>query len=292
MIADLDALPDISDETGYRPLFKPDSLMGWTAIPRVYGDLYPGGPPMSEVFAQRGVTPVEDPEAHLPRWTLSDGVLTGGQSEPGSGYGGYLISDADFGDFDFAVEVRPDWPADTGVMLRRRRDDWAGFQVLVDHRPSGSIGGFFGNGLASFSAVPFSIDARTDETGRPLGLRADAPETSLEPVTPDKIARLSLAGSVEDFLDAWRWKGWNELRVRCVGGDLPVITTWVNGNLTAQLDTATLDSPLYDATAVARHLGARGHIAFEVHDNDAALGTSRWAPGAVCRWRGMRIREY
>ena len=36
--------------------------------------------------------------------------------------------------------MNPDWPADTGVMIRRRPDSWAGFQVLVDHRKSGSIG--------------------------------------------------------------------------------------------------------------------------------------------------------
>ena len=37
---------------------------------------------------------------------------------------------------------------------RRPGGDWAGFHVLVDHRKSGSIGGFYGNGIGGFHAVP------------------------------------------------------------------------------------------------------------------------------------------
>ena len=88
-----------------------------------------------------------EPEKHPAHWFVEDGVLVGEQDAPGSGYGGYLVSDQAFGDFELVLEMRPDWPADTGVMIRRRRDSWEGFQVLVDHRPSGGIGGFFGNGL-------------------------------------------------------------------------------------------------------------------------------------------------
>ncbi|MDN4645637.1 hypothetical protein [Arthrobacter sp. PsM3] len=137
----------------------------------------------------------------------------------------------------------------TGVMIRRQRDSWHGFQVLVDHRPSGGIGGFFGNGLASFSAVPFAVDAARDADGRPAGLVADEPATSVEPVTNEKRQRLSYAADVDDFLCIWRWDDWNELRIRCVGA-LPVITTWVNGLKIAELDTAVLQSPDHDAEAV------------------------------------------
>lgn len=283
-------LPDIHDEHGYVPLFDGETLAGWRVIPRVYGAVYPGGPDLSEFFALRRVTPPPDPERHPPIWQVVDGALVGTQGTPG--YGGYLITDAAFGDFDLAIELRPDWPADTGIMLRRRPDDWAGFQVLVDHRPSGGIGGFFGNGLASFSALPFAVDAIVDDSGRPIGLRPDDPATSVERVTEEKISRLAYAADVQDFLQVWRWGEWNELRVRCVGGALPTITTWINGVKIAALDTAHLDSPDYDAAAVARHLGARGHIALEVHDNDDMFGEARWGRGAACRWRNVRIREY
>ncbi len=283
---------EIMDEDGFRPIFNGKDLTGWRPIPRIYGALHPGGPLLDDVLAEYQVEVPPDPASRPAVWHVDDkGVLIGEQDEPGSGYGGYLISEAAYGDFDLALEMRPDWPADTGVMLRRSLDDWAGFQVLIDHRPSGGIGGFFGNGLASFSAVPFAIDAELDEEGRAVGLRADDPATSAEPVTPDKIARLEYAGDVQDFLRVWRWDDWNELRVRCVGGALPKITTWINGLKIAEIDAATMDSPDYDPEAIARHLGPRGHIALEVHDNDSMFGESRWGNGAQCRWRNIRLRE-
>jgi hypothetical protein len=88
--------------------------------------------------------------------TLEPGF--GRQEPPGSGYGGYLITDQASGDFELRIEANPDWPADTGVMVRRRRDTWEGLQVLVDHSRSGSIGGFYGNGIGGFHAVPFALD--------------------------------------------------------------------------------------------------------------------------------------
>jgi hypothetical protein len=273
----------------FRPLFDGSTLAGWRAVSRVYGNWNPGGPAVTDLMAQYGVETPPDPDAHPAIWEVEDGAIVGRQAK--LGYGGYLLSEETFGDFELALEMRPDWPADTGVMVRRQRDSWEGFQVLVDHRPSGGIGGFYGNGLAGFSAVPFAVDAVLDSQGRPVCLRADGPETSAEPVTPDKIARLSYAAKVEDFLAIWRWGDWNELRIRCVGGALPVITTWVNGLRIAEVDTGALQSPGYDPAAVAALLGERGHIAFEVHDHDSHFGEARWGREAACRWRNIRIRE-
>ncbi|MDT0321943.1 3-keto-disaccharide hydrolase [Streptomyces millisiae] len=276
------------DDEGFEDLFDGLSLDGWHPVPRVYGTVYPGGPDVAEIFAELGIEPPVEPEKHPAVWRVEDGHIVGEQETPG--YGGYLVSDQTFGDFELVVEARPDWPADTGIMLRRRPDTWEGFQVLLDHRESGGIGGFFGNGLASFSAVPFAVVSVKDEHGTPIGLAADDPATSAEPVTPEKIARLSYAAGVQDFLRVWRWGQWNELRIRCVG-PLPTITTWVNGLKIAELDTATLDSPNYDPRAVLDTLGPRGHIAFEVHDNDALFGEARWGTGAQCRWRNIRIKD-
>jgi len=273
----------------FRSLFDDSTLSGWRTIPRVYGDWSPGGPAIADLLAQYGMETPSDPEAHPALWTVDDGAIVGRQAK--LGYGGYLLSDETFGDFELVLEMRPDWPADTGVMVRRQRDSWAGFQILVDHRPSGSIGGFYGNGLAGFSAVPFAVDAVLDEEGTAVGLRPDDPATSVEPVTPDKIARLGHAAKVEDFLAIWRWGDWNELRIRCAGGALPVISTWVNGLPVARIDSATLQSPGYDPAAVAALLGERGHIAFEVHDHDSHFGEGRWGRDAACRWRNIRIRE-
>jgi hypothetical protein len=270
------------------PLFDGSTLDGWHPAPRVYGTLYPGGPQVREVLAQQGIEPPVEPEKHPAVWTVEDGAIVGRQGTPG--YGGYLVSDRTFGDFELTLEARPDWPADTGIMIRRQGDSWEGFQILLDHRESGGIGGFFGNGLASFSAVPFAVRSRRDANGNIVGIEEDDPATSAEPVTPEKIARLRHAASVDDFLRVWRWADWNELRIRAAG-PLPVITTWVNGLKIAELDTATLDTPDYDPDAVLRLLGHRGHIALEVHDNDAMFGDARWGKGAACRWRNIRIKE-
>jgi hypothetical protein len=277
------------NETEFRPLFDGRTLAGWHAEPRVYGDLYPGGPTIDAMFAARGIVPPVNPQAHPAAWHIEDGVLIGQQGTPS--YGGYLVSDDAFGDFELVLEAKPDWPADTGIMLRRKFQDFTGFQVLLDHRESGGIGGFFGNGLASFSAVPFAVRSRRDEAGNIIGIMADDPATSMEPVTQAKIDRLTYAGRVEDFLAVWKWADWNEIRIRCIG-ELPVITTWINGLKIAEIDAATLDTEHYDPQAVLSYLGPRGHIALEVHDNDAFFGDARWGPGAQCRWRNIRIKTF
>jgi hypothetical protein len=223
-------------------------------------------------------------------WSVEDGVIVGRQDPPGSGWGGYLITERTYGDFELRLEANPDWPADTGVMLRRRRDTWEGLQVLVDHRQSGSIGGFFGNGIGSFHAVPFALDAVLAGDGSAVALKADDPATSVEPATPAKRAMLTRAGDLADFLDTWRFGDWNEFRIRCVGAR-PTVTVWINDLLIAEIDLDVLQAPDYDPRAVADLLGRRGHIALEVHDNDPLLGQGRWGYGARCRWRNIRIRE-
>jgi len=272
-------------------LFDGVTLDGWHPVPRVYGRVRPGGPTVAELFPDLPADYDANAHAYPARWSVVDGAIEGRQDPDRPGYGGYLVSDRTFGDFELQLEMKPDWPADTGVMLRRRPgDDWAGFQVLVDHRKSGSVGGFFGNGIGGFHAVPFVLDAGVDDDGRPDSLIEEDPSTSVEPVTADKVQLLSRAGDPRAFLKSWRWAGWNHLRVRCVG-PLPVITTWVNGELVAELDTATISHPHFDPRQVLDLLGPAGHIAFEVHDNDPLMGSDRWGPGARCRWRNIMIRE-
>ena len=62
--------------------------------------------------------------------------------------------------------------------------------------------------------------------------------------------------------------------------------------LVASIDLGTMQFANYDADAVAAFLGPKGHIAFEVHDNDwKGLGEGRWGRDAACRWRNIRIKE-
>jgi hypothetical protein len=280
-----------AQDGGFVSLFNGRDLTGWFATPRTYSELWPGGPTIQQALP--GAIPDdynEQAAEHPAVWTVEDGAIVGRQDEPGSGWGGYLVSEGTFGDFELVLEAKPDWPADTGVMLRKLPHTFHGIQVLVDHRKSGSIAGFFGNGIGSFHAVPFALDARYDEHDQPIGLGMDDPATSVEPFDESKRAMLTYAATIEQFLDVWHWLDWNEFQIRVVG-EKPVVTTWVNGTKIAELDMATLEAPRYDADAVASMLGPRGHIAFEVHDNDPMLGEGRWGREAACRWRNIRIKE-
>lgn len=277
-------------EPGFSPLFNGIDLEGWVPKPRLYGTVYPGGPLLTEVVEEIPADYNERSAQHPARWSVEDGVIVGRQDEPGSGWGGALVSERTYGDFDLRLEMKPDWPADTGVMLRRKKDSWEGLQVVVDHRRSGSIGGFFGNGIGEFHAIAFTFTAVFDEHGRPVGLREEDPSESLEAWDPEKPGRLESHASCQEFLSAWRWNDWNDLRVVCVG-KRPRVTTWINGVQIATIDLDSLRAPNYVASDVGRVLGRRGHLALEVHENDPFLGPERWGANAACRWRSIRIRE-
>lgn len=61
----------------------------------------------------------------------------------------------------------------------------------------------------------------------------------------------------------------------------------------AWADTAGMKAEGYDAEAVAKLLGRSGFIALEVHNSGEGdrLGEKRWLPGAVCRWRRIRVKD-
>ncbi|MFE4727752.1 DUF1080 domain-containing protein [Microbacterium sp. NPDC056736] len=282
-------------ETGYESLFNGEDLDGWFATPRVYGPMWIGGPTLRELQADRpaGARFTDEYFDAAPNrpaaWTVEDGAIVGRQDEPGSGFGGFLLTERTFGDFELVLEANPDWPADSGILVRKTRDSWRGFQILVDHRKSGSIGGYYGNGLGGFHAVSFNLDADLDEDGQLVRLREEDPATTLEPLD-GKHELLTYGATADEFLAAWNPGGWNELRIRVVGLK-PVITTWINGVKISEIDLAHLDFPNYDADAVAETLGSRGHIALEVHDTDPKMGEARWGRDSACRWRNIRVKE-
>ncbi len=225
------------------------------------------------------------------RWTVQDGVIIGEQDPPGSGLGGYLVSDEAFGDFELLIDAKPDWSVDTGVLVRTTPAGNVGYQILLDHRRDGGIGGFYGNGLANFHALPYCLTAVFDDTGKPIGLKEADPKTAFNPVTEAKRRLLTYAAPVEEFLQTWKFGDWNTFRIRCEG-ELPRLTTWINGTKICAMDVATIEWPGFDNKAVVSLLGRRGHISLEVHSNGPgdALGKDRWAPGAVCRWRNISIK--
>jgi len=269
----------------FKNLFDGKTLSGWKPIPRY---------PVPQIIGGGGIDETSERYRHIltstATWTVEDGAITGRQDSPDTTLGGYLLSEETYGDFEFILEARPDWPADTGIMIRATDKGSQGFQILVDHRKSGNIGGVFGNGIGGFHAINFVIDITKDENGKPNGLRLETAEESIEMLTPEKRALLrgKCCGG-EEFLAAWKWDDWNEFRI-VVRGELPVITVYINGVFINELDTAEIDHPRYFPEEVKKLLGSRGHIAFEVHDL-GKMGRARWGEGAACRWRNIRIRE-
>ena len=270
---------------GFIKIFNGKTLDGWHSEPRLPLPRYIGGPEpdkerpnYKKAMTSKGL------------WSVEDGAIIGGQDPPGSGLGGYLVSDNEFGDFELVLDAKPDWPVDTGILIRAAAIGVPGIQVLVDHRKSGGLGGFYGNGLSGYHALPYAFDAKYDKDGKAIGLIPEQPGTTNEPVTDAKKKLLAYAAPVEEFLAAWKWADWNTFRIRCEG-KYPYLTTWINGVKICELDTATIVYPDYDKEEIFRKLGRKGHISFEVHDNDPLLGKGRWYPGAVCRWKNIFVKE-
>ena len=283
--SDLFAAP--APPEGFRSLFDGRTLAGWHALPRAQaakqektGAATDPNSPFAKALRSRG------------RWTVQDGILVGEQDPPASGLGGYLVSDDAFGDFELLIDAKPDWAVDTGVLVRTTPPGNVGIQVLIDHRRSGGIGGFYGNGLAGFHAMPYQFSAIMDKDGRPIGLQQEDPTTTIESGSAAKRRLLSYAAPAEEFLKAWKFGDWNTFKIRSVG-ELPRLTTWINGTKICEVDTATITWPKFDAQEMLAQIGRRGHLSLEVHSNgpNDLLGKDRWAPGAVCRWRNIFIRE-
>jgi hypothetical protein len=251
-------------DDAFRPLFDGVSLRGWKRQPRSLS------------------------QPSLGRWSVEDGVITGGQDPPGSGLGSYLVTEEKFSDFELQIEARPDWRVDTGIMVRTVPQGNVGFQVLLDHRPHGGIGGYYGNGLWSFHAWNYGFAGETDGDGRLVRL---IPEKPSEPSPNNHTVPLDFAAPADVFLRVWKVNGWNHFRIRSVGA-VPHLTTWINGEKIAELDTAKMQSPGWDPKAALEKIGRSGHIALEVHSNGPGdkFGKDRWAPGAVCRWRNISVK--
>ncbi len=248
---------------GFRPIFDGSSLKGWKAYPRKPGDSNTG------------------------RWTVENGVISGGQDPPGSGMGAYLVSEEAFFNFELQLEARPDWPIDTGIYVRTVPGGNIGIQVLLDHRPLGGIAGYFGNGLGSFHAMEYGFIGEPGKDGNECRPERLIP---VRPAEPTKHVPLEFAAPAATFLRAWKLNDWNHFRIRCVGA-MPRLTTWINGEKISEFDVSKVQAPDFDPKAIAAVVGKPGHISFEVHNNDAFLGKLRWWPGAVSRWRNITIKN-
>jgi hypothetical protein len=191
------------------------------------------------------------------KWEVVDGAITGSQDQPGNG--GLLLTTEKFRDFEVVIEMRNDFGPDSGLFLRSTPDGKA-YQAMIDYRPGGNLMGIYGEGLGgkphvrnyNFTQVVTVIDPK------PTG----EPSVAL-PVLPEAWTKF------------WRHGEWNELRARIVGGDLPTITTWING------------VKFMEWTETSVRLPGPGSIALQVHGG----GKPEDYLGKFVRYRAIRVRS-
>jgi len=212
-------------------------------------------------------------------WGVTEGgVLFGEQDPPGSGNGGLLLTDESYGEFELELSLRPDWGPDSGIFLRTDERGF-GWQIYVDHRDHGNVG------HVRLETKPYSVPFR------PFGFsRVDPEKPDLE-MAIDRRTKDWPEGvyeetcTPEEWLAAWKVTEWNRLRIRCTGGELPVIEVWLNGLEVCRFDAASTTHPKFDPDRAREVVGATGAIGLQVH------GGKRWQAGDRVYWKDLRIRR-
>lgn len=249
---------EATDEKGFVPLFNGKDLQGWhTNVQKtVHGS---GG-----------------------SWKVEHGAITGEQDPPGSGNGGTLLTDREYGDFELLLEIAPDWGIDSGVFLRA--NPYGGsFQVYVDYRDHGNVGWLSTETITGQKRMiirPFNIFGNMNDQGMLAGFTTKPDERDIA-WKPDYLV---YSATPEAWLATWKIGRWNTLRVQCAG-KYPRMTTWINNTKIAEFDGENCPQPNYDKETLFQRLGRKGPIALQVHG-----GQKLWPKGAKCRWRNIRIK--
>ena len=258
-LTDVLAKPQASTvEKGFIPLFNGKDLQGW------------------HTNSQKVV------HGHGGSWQVENGTITGEQDPPGSGNGGILMTDQEYGDFELLVDLAPDWGVDSGVFLRTNPQGEC-FQVYCDYHDNGNVGWISTetpSGQKRMIIRPFSYFGTLNDKGALTGLttRPDARDIAWKP------DYLVYSATPEAWLSAWKIGQWNTLRIRCVG-QYPRITTWINHTRLAEFDGSQCPQPNYDKDKMLQRLGRKGPIGLQVHG-----GKTLWKKGAKCRWKNIRIK--
>jgi hypothetical protein len=198
-----------------------------------------------------------------PDFHVAHGMILGTQRPLGSG--GLLITDRKYRNFEFYMEVMPDWGNDSGIFLRTTETGVA-YQITMDYLPGGSMGRLIGEGGIQFGAGRGAAAPASTATAATAGAVSPAPGG----------AAGGRAQAPDPGTAAWKREDWNTVRVR-VAGDVPHATVWIN------------DQQISDATDTENHAlngMVDGPIAIQIHG-----GTVRWQPGGFWRWRNLAIKE-
>ncbi|HUU27782.1 MAG TPA: DUF1080 domain-containing protein [archaeon] len=74
------------------------------------------------------------------QWEVIGGAIAGDQWPEGEG--GLLVTEKSFSDFEVYAEVKTTYPQDSGLFLRVQPNVLS-YQITIDHRPTGEIGGVY-----------------------------------------------------------------------------------------------------------------------------------------------------
>ena len=231
------AVAGYPQEAEWNELFDGKSLSGW------------------HVSAQTGHSSASGHQSGG-RWVVENGAIIGSQDQPGNG--GIILSDAEFGDFEVVVEMQNDFGPDSGLFLRSTEDGKA-YQAMIDYHAGGNLMGIYGEGLGG---SPHIRNFNFEDLVTKINLN------------PSGDPRVPFPVLVDAWPAFWRHGQWNELRARIVGGQLPTITTWINGVKISEWTETE-----------ARH-PARGRIALQVHGG----GDPQDYDGKFVRYRGIRVK--
>jgi hypothetical protein len=189
------------------------------------------------------------------RWVVEDGAITGSQDIPGNG--GMLITDAQFGDFEVALEMNNDFGPDSGLFLRSTETGKC-YQAMIDYHAGGNLGGVYGEGLGGKPGVRnFTFLDRPD--------RIEIVEEYRGVRTTTRFPM-----PLEQWPKFWKHGQWNELRARIVGNP-PTVTTWING------------VKFMEWTETEKKLPDTGGIAVQVHGGGDSTGQ-------FVRYRNIRVK--
>ena len=245
--------PQVTLPEGYMPIFNGVNLTGWHTSPTNH----------------HGVTP---------EFRVVHGAIVGTQSPFGEG--GILLTDKSYRNFDFYMEVRPDYGCDSGVFFRCTEAGHA-YQITMDYLPGGSMGALItetinGAGGTDRAAILATKGQARPEAGASTGNTKKGPARAPAPRVVGGIP-LGLTTPLGEaaWMKVWKREAWNTVRVR-VEGDIPHVQVWIN-------DQVVTDTQ--ETTNRAEGGMVTGPLAIQIH------GGNRWVQAGFWRWRNIGIKE-
>jgi hypothetical protein len=228
---------------GFTPIFNGQNLTGWH-------------PSRTNVH---GTTPNF--------WAL-DGAIVGTQSPYGQG--GILLTDKSYKNFDFYMEVKPDYGCDSGVFFRSTEAGHA-YQVTMDYLPAGGMGDLILEGISNPGG---NRGGTPGAAGRGAGRGGAAPAGNA-PVVGGIPLGMTTPNGERPWMKVWKREAWNSVRIR-VEGDIPHVQVWMNEQLVTDA---------HETANRAEGGVVEGPIAIQMH------GGNRWVQAGFWRWRNIGIKE-